>query len=166
MAGIDDPARLAALERLDLIEGRPWAGFDRYTAEAAEQLDAPVALVSLVDSQRQYFPSRHAEDEPFKSIAETPLSYSFCKHAVESHSPLVIDNTREEPLVAENPSIDEYGVLAYAGAPIITRDAQPLGTLCVMDHRPRTWTPEQVQLLIDLAAAVAAEIELRAEMRR
>jgi GAF domain-containing protein len=166
VGAIDDPARLAALERLELLEGRPWAGFDRYTDEAAKQLDAPVALVSLVDSERQFFPARHAEAEPFASLPETPLSYSFCKHAVERKAPLVIDNTREEPLVADNPSVDEYGVLAYAGAPIITSDDQALGTLCVMDHRPRTWTPEEVELLTDLAATVAREIELRAEMRR
>ncbi|MEA2448796.1 MAG: hypothetical protein QOG63_728 [Thermoleophilaceae bacterium] len=166
MGALDDPARLAALERLDLVEGKPYAGFDRYTAEAAKQLDAPIALVSLVDSRRQYFPSRHASAEPFTSLEETPLSYSFCKHAVERKAPLVINNAPEEPLVQDNPAIAEFDVIAYAGAPIITSDDQALGTLCVMDHRPREWTADQVELLTDLAAAVATEIELRAQMRR
>jgi GAF domain-containing protein len=166
MGALDDPARLAALERLDLIEGKPYAGFDRYTAEAAKQLEAPVALVSLVDSERQFFPSRYAEAEPFKSLTETPLSYSFCKHAIEGREPLVINNAEQEPLVSDNPAVEEFDVIAYAGAPIVTRDDQALGTLCVMDHRPREWTPEQVDLLTDLAAAVASEIELRAQMRR
>jgi GAF domain-containing protein len=166
VGALDDPARLAAFERLDLLEGKPYAGFDRYTAEAAKQLDAPVALVSLVDSERQFFPSRAAEAEPFKSLEETPLSYSFCKHAVERKAPLVINNAEQEPLVADNPAVEEFDVIAYAGAPIMTTDDQALGTLCVMDHRPRTWTPEEVELLSDLAAVVAREIELRAEMRR
>lgn len=166
MGAIDDPERLAALERLDLLEAKPGAGFDQYTALAAQELSAPVALVSLVDSRRQFFASRLADREPLTSVEETPLSYSFCKHAVEAQAPLVIDDAREHPLVHDNPSIKEFGIVAYAGAPIITRDEQALGTLCVMDRQPRRWTPEQVKLLTDLAAAVAAEIEQRAELRR
>ena len=166
MSGLDDPARLAAFERLDLLDGKPDAGFDRFTAEAAKLLDAPVALVSLVESHRQWFFARAAEREPFATLAETPLSYSFCRHAVAQKAPLVIGDTREEPLVADNPSVEEFDVLAYAGAPIITSDDQALGTLCVMDHRPREWTAEQIELLSDLAAVVAREIELRAKMRR
>ena len=166
MGALDDPARLAELERLDLLEGKPYAGFDRYTAEAARMLEAPVALVSLVTPERQMFPSRAATDEPFTTLEETPLSYSFCKHAVAKQAPLVIGDAREDPLVADNPAIEEFNVIAYCGAPIITRGEQALGTLCVMDHEPRHWTPEQVDLLSDLAAAVGSEIELRAQMRR
>ena len=166
MGPIDDPERLAALERLDLIEAKPGAGFDQYTALAAKELDAPVALVSLIDSRRQFFASRIADREPLSRLDETPLSYSFCRHAVESQVPLVIEDAREDPLVRDNPSISEFGIVAYAGAPIITSAEQALGTLCVMDRRPRRWTPEQVELLTDLAAAVAVEIEQRAVRRR
>ena len=165
MGAIDDPERLAALERLDLLEAKPGAGFDHYTALAAKELGAPVALVSLVDSRRQFFASRVADEEPLASTDETPLSYSFCKHVVERQEPLVIPDAREDPLVQDNPSITEFGIVAYAGAPIITRDQQALGTLCVMDRRPRQWTPQQLELLTDLAAAVAAEIEQRAARR-
>jgi GAF domain-containing protein len=166
MAALDDPARLAALERLDLLEGKPDSGFDRYTALAAKMLDAPVALVSLVDSSRQTFLSRRATYEPWISLAETPLSHSFCQHAVTSKAPLVISDARNHPLVSDNPAIEEYNLISYAGAPIITRDDQALGTLCVLDHEPRDWTPAQVEMLSDLAATVAREIELRARMRR
>jgi GAF domain-containing protein len=166
MASLDDPARLAALERLDLLDAKPGAGFDRYTKLAAEMLDAPVALVSLVEPDRQLFLSCHASEEPFKSLEETPLSHSFCKHSVAACAPLVISDAREEPLVSDNPAIGDFDVIAYAGAPIVTRDDQALGTLCVMDHEPRDWTPEQVGMLTDLAGAVATEIETRARMRR
>lgn len=165
MGAIDDPERLAALERLDLLEAKPGAGFDHYTELAAKELGTPVALVSLVDSQRQFFLSRIADREPLTSVDETPLSYSFCKHAVEAEAPLVIEDAREDPLVQENPSITEFGIVAYAGAPIFTSERLPLGTLCVMDRQPRRWTPEQVELLTDLAAAVAVEIEQRAKRR-
>jgi GAF domain-containing protein len=163
---LDDPARLAAFERLDLLDAKPGAGFDRYTQLAAEMLDAPVALVSLVESGRQLFLGRHASEEPFASIEETPLSHSFCKHAVAAKAPLVIGDARADPQVSDNPAIGDFNVIAYAGAPIITRDDQALGTLCVMDHEPREWTPEQVEMLTDLAGAVATEIETRARMRR
>jgi GAF domain-containing protein len=166
MGGLDDPARLAALERLDLLEGKPDAGFDRYTALAADMLDAPLALVSLVQSHRQVFLSRKVVDEKWAGIdAETPLSYSFCKHAVVKRAPLVIEDARVHPLVDDNPAVDELDIVAYAGAPIVTADDQALGTLCVVDDKPRQWTSQQVDTLADLAAAVGTEIELRAKMR-
>jgi GAF domain-containing protein len=166
MDELDDPQRLAAFERLDLLDAKPDAGFDRYTALAAELLNAPVALVSLVDSRHQAFLSRLSSDPKLEGVDETPLSYSFCQHAVRTKAPLVIGDARLDPLVSENPSIEEFGLVAYAGAPIMTRDEQALGTLCVLDHEPRKWTSEQVKTLTDLAGAVASEIELRAQMRR
>jgi GAF domain-containing protein len=165
VGALDDPERLAAMERLDVIDAKPDAGFDRYTALAADMLDAPIALISLVDSRRQMFLSNHSP-EPIASYDETPLSHSFCQHAVRASAPLVIPDAREDPLVRENPAIEDFGVIAYAGAPIMTRDEQTLGTLCVMDRQPRQWTDDQVTMLSDLAAAVASEIELRAQMRR
>src|SRR5690242_7343944 len=158
MTALDDPERLAELERLDLIEAKPDAGFKRYTDLATEMLDAPVALVSLVDSQRQAFLSKHVPDGPLKHVDETPLSYSFCQHAVRAKAPLIIPDAREDPLVRDNRAIDEFGYVSYAGAPILTRHEQCLGTLCVLDDEPRAWTPEQVDLLKDLAAAVGSEI--------
>jgi len=167
MAELDDPERLAALERLDLLDAKPDAGFDRYTRLAAEMLAAPLALVSLVDSRRQAFLSKQtAPGSALDGVDETPLSYSFCQHAVRAKAPLVIPDAREHELVRDNPAIDEFGYVSYAGAPIMTRDHQALGTLCVLDQKPRDWTPEQVELLKDLAAAVGSEIELRAQMRR
>jgi len=162
---IDDPARLAALERLDLLDPTPDAEFDRYTALAARMLNAPVALVSMVDAQRQVFKSRRGLDEPWASSGETPLSHSFFQHAVEARSPLVISDAREHPLLRDNPAIDDLGAIAYAGAPIITAEGHALGTLCVIDHVPRNWTHDQIEMLSDLAAAVVTAIELRAATR-
>src|SRR4051794_31407861 len=124
MAGLDDPERLAAFERLDLLDAKPDAGFDRYTELAAEMLSAPVALVSLVDSRRQAFLSKQAPAGPLAEVDETPLSYSFCKHAVRAKAPLVISDAREDDLVRDNPAIDAFGYVSYAGAPIMTRDEQ------------------------------------------
>jgi hypothetical protein len=162
---LDDPGRLAALERLDLLDPVPETEFDRYTALAAKMLDAPVALVSLVDAQQQVFKSRRGLDEPWASSGVTPLSHSFCQHAVEARTSLVISDAREHPLLRDNLAIEDLRVVAYAGAPLITPEGHALGTLCVIDHVPRNWTHDQVEMLTDLAAAVVTAIELRALTR-
>jgi hypothetical protein len=162
---LDDPARLAALERLDLLDPAPEAEFDRYTSLASKMLDAPIALVSLVDSQRQVLKSRRGLDEPWASSGEMPLSHSYCQHAVETRTPLVVSDAREHPLLRDNLAIGDLRAIAYAGAPIITSEGHALGTLCVIDHVPRNWTHDQVAMLSDLAGAVATAIELRAVTR-
>jgi hypothetical protein len=162
---LDDPARLAALERLDLLDPAPEAEFDRYTSLASKMLDAPVALVSLVDSDHQVLKSRRGLDEPWASSGEMPLSHSYCQHTVETRSPLVVSDAREHPLLRDNLAIDDLRAIAYVGAPIITPDGHALGTLCVIDHVPRNWTHDQVAMLSDLAGAVATAIELRAVTR-
>jgi GAF domain-containing protein len=161
-SALHDPARLAALERLDLLDPAPVAEFDRYTALASKMLDAPVALVSLVDSERQVLKSRRGLGEPWASSGEMPLSHSYCQHTLQTRSPLVVSDAREHPLLRDNLAVGDLGAIAYAGAPIITPEGHALGTLCVIDHVPRNWTHDQVDMLSDLAAAVATAIELRA----
>ena len=121
-------------------------------------LNAPVALVSLVDADRQFFKSCLGLPEPWASQRGTPLSHSFCQHAVASREPLIVDDSREHELLRDNPAIRDIGVIAYAGIPLIDADGHALGTLCVIDSRPRHWTTDQVQLLSDLAASVVTEI--------
>lgn len=166
LAPITDPSRLAALERLDLLDSVQEPELDRYTALASKMLDAPVALISLVDHDRQIFKSRRGLAEPWATRGETPLSHSFCQYAVAAREPLVISDAREHPLVRDNLAIRDLDVIAYAGAPIITRDGHALGSLCVIDSKPRHWTGDQVEILTGLASAVASEIELRAVRRQ
>ena len=134
--------------------------FDRLARIAAQVLNAPVALVSLVDADRQFFKSCLGLPEPWASQRQTPLSHSFCQHAVASREPLLVDDSREHELLRDNPAIRDIGVIAYAGIPLIDADGHALGTLCVIDSRPRHWTTHQVQLLSDLAASVVTEITL------
>lgn len=165
LGAITNPSRLAALERLDLLDATSEPELDRYTELASKMLDAPVALVSLVDADRQIFKSRRGLAEPWATRGETPLSHSFCQYAVTARAPLVISDAREHPLVRDNLAIRDLDVIAYAGAPIITRDGHALGSLCVIDNKPRHWTGDQIEILTGLAAAVASEIELRAARR-
>ena len=139
--------------------------FDRLTRLAARILDTPVALVSLVDEDRQFFKSCVGLPMPWALQRETSLSHSFCQHAVTSGEPLVIEDAREHPLVRDNLAIPDLGVVAYAGIPLITPDGHPLGSFCVIDAKPRAWTAQEIDILKDLAASVMTEIELRAVAR-
>ena len=134
--------------------------FDRLARLASHVLHAPVALVSLVASDRQFFMSCLGLPEPWASRRGSPLSHSFCQHAVASREPLLVDDAREHPLLRDNLAIRDMGVIAYAGIPLIDSDGHALGTLCVIDSQPRHWTTHQVQLLSDIAASVVTEISL------
>jgi GAF domain-containing protein len=159
-AAVRDPERLRALRATGLLDSAPDPGFDRHVRLAAEVLNAPVALVSLVDQDRQFFKSCLGVAEPWASERQTPLSHSFCQHTIAQREPLVVDDAREHPVLRDNPAIADMGAVAYAGIPLITAGGQALGTLCVIDSRPRQWSTHQVELLADLAASVVSEIAL------
>jgi PAS domain S-box-containing protein len=160
---IHKPARLAALRQLGLLDTPAGPAFDRLTSLAARVLHAPVALVSLVDEERQFFKSAIGLAEPWATRRETPLSHSFCQYVVESGEPLIIANAREHPLLRDSLAISELGVVAYAGMPLITAAGQRLGSFCVIDNVPRAWTEAEIDILRDLSASVITEIELLAD---
>jgi len=157
LAAVKDPARLDAVRALD---GIPAAAFDRLTAVAARVLNAPIATVTLVESDRQVWKSQVGVAEPWASAGGTPLSHSVCQHAVANRVPLVVSDAREHPVLRGNKAVDDLGVIGYLGVPLISGEGHALGTLCVIDNgSPRHWTPDQVELLEDLGAAVLMIIE-------
>jgi hypothetical protein len=156
--GVDDPARLAAVRATGLLDAPVQPALDRLAGLAARILNAPVALVSLVDRDRQVYVGCIGLEEPWASRRETPLSHSLCQHAVATREPLVLSDVREHPGLRENLAVRDLDAIAYAGIPLITEDGHVLGTLCAIDHRPRTWTTDQIDVLRDLAAAVVTEI--------
>jgi GAF domain-containing protein len=159
-AAVNDSARLDALRATGLLDSDITPSFDRIARLAAHVLNAPVALVSLVDADRQFFKSCLGLPEPWASERQSPLTHSFCQHAVASREPLLVDDAREHQRLRDNLAIRDMGVIAYAGIPLIDPGGHALGTLCVMDSQPRHWTTHQVQLLSDLAASVITEITL------
>jgi GAF domain-containing protein len=159
-AAVNDSARLDALRATGLLDSDITPSFDRIARLAAHVLNAPVALVSLVDADRQFFKSCLGLPEPWASERQSPLTHSFCQHAVASREPLLVDDAREHQFLRDNLAIRDMGVIAYAGIPLIDSGGHALGTLCVMDSQPRHWTTHQVQLLSDLAASVITEITL------
>jgi hypothetical protein len=156
---VADPERLAAVERTGLLDSEPDPRFDGLARVAAHALHAPVALVSLVDRDRQFFKSCIGLPEPWASQRGTPLSLSFCQHAIAARRPLIVDDAREHPTLRDNLAIREMDIIAYAGIPLIGEDGQAIGTLCVIDHRPRQWHADETALLEEVASAVVAQIE-------
>jgi signal transduction histidine kinase len=163
---LGDAERLSALRRTALLDTPAEEAFDRLTRLASRVLRAPVALVSLVDRDRQFFKSCVGLPEPWATHRQTPMSHSFCQHAVVTARPLIIDDARSHPLVKENLAIPDLDVIAYAGIPLITAEGAALGSFCVIDHVPRHWTEEEIAILKDLAGSVVSEIELRTALHR
>ena len=146
--------RLGSLHSLGILDTPPEERFDRITRLAMLAIDVPIALVSLVDADRQWFKSCYGLD-----VNETGRDVSFCGHAILSDDPLVVEDAFEDERFADNPLVTgEPNVRFYAGFPLRDRDGHKLGTLCVIDRVPRRLTPDQRQLMAELASM--AEIEL------
>ena len=155
---------MAALRDLGLLDTPGEEAFDRPTRLASDLLGVPVSLVSLVDADRQFVKSQQGLDGVWAIARQTPLTHSFCQHAMATKQPLVISDAREHPLVSTNPAILDLGVVAYAGMPLVLDDGHAVGALCPIDHQPREWTNTDLRILKDLAAAVTGMFDLRAEL--
>ena len=156
--------RLAALRDLRTLDTRPNEAFDRITALAAELFGTPIAFVSLVDAERQWFKSRHGLE-----VESTPREWAFCAHAVElkQNAVMVVEDARLDPRFAANPLVTGHpDIRFYAGAVLTTREGENVGTLCVIDNQPRP-RPSDVDLarLELLARIVMDEFELERATR-
>ena len=158
--------RVQALYETDLLDTLPERGFDNLTKLASKLLDAPVSLVSLVDTDRQFFKSSLGLAEPWATQRQTPLSHSFCQYVVANNQPFIVEDARENSLVCDNLAVPDLGVVAYIGIPLVTPDNYVLGSLCVIDNRPRTWSEEDLETLTDIAELVMTEIELRQQLNK
>ncbi len=153
----DDELRLADLCALDLLDSAPEARFDRITQAAQRLFGVPIALVSLVDRNRQWFKSRAGLD-----ATETPRNISFCGHAIHNDHALVIPDAMADARFADNPLVTgELQLRFYAGMPLKSRNGRALGTLCLIDRRPRTLCGDELKLLADLGAWAERELNLR-----
>jgi len=153
----NEAERLRELAEYRLLDTEPEPAFDALTKLAAHVADTPIALVSIVDADRQWFKSRCGLD-----ATETPRDVSFCGHVVESEEALVVNDAFEDDRFADNPLVTGGPhVRFYSGTPLRTKAGFVLGTLCVIDSDARTLTDEQHQMLGLLAEQVSAQLELR-----
>jgi len=158
---IRDPARLEALRRTALLDTPAEESFDRITRLTSRALRASVTLLSLVDAERQFFKSSVGLPRPWASRREIPVSHSLCQHVVLTGTELRVEDSRSDPRFEGHPAA-QHGVIAYAGVPLSSLDGHVLGTLCAIEHGPRRWNEEELQVLRDAAALVMGEIALRA----
>jgi GAF domain-containing protein len=149
--------RLKVLWQYDVLDTVPEEVFDDLTELAARICEAPVALISLVDEDRQWFKSKIG-----LTVNETSRDVSFCAHAIKQEDLFIIPDATKDVRFANNPLvISDPKIRFYAGAPLITPDGHALGTLCVIDKVPRELRPEQKQALRVLSRHVMTQLELR-----
>jgi len=149
--------RLAALRSYGVIDDACCERFNSLTRIAARITGSPIALVSLIEGDRQWFKSRQGLD-----ITETPRSASFCAHTIlQPAGALVVPDARQDPRFADNPMVIAAPHLAaYAGVALVNADGYPLGALCVLDRQPHAYGADEIDMLRELAQAVVTSLEL------
>ena len=153
-----EASRLAALDRLGLLDTGPEPAFEALVAAAAEHFGVPIAAVSLVDADRQWFKARRGLE-----VTETPRAVAFCNLTIRGEGAFVVPDASQDPRFADNPLVTGApGIRFYAGAPVRAPDGSRIGSLCVIDRAARPGlSDEDRQALERLAAGVSAAIARR-----
>jgi predicted PurR-regulated permease PerM len=158
----DEEERLAALAALNLLDTEAEPVFDRITAKLARVLEVPIVLISLIDRDRQFFKSQTGLPEELAKARQTARNISVCGHVVAKNQVMVIEDLARDRRFANNPLLKEHGIRFYAGVPLLAPNGQPIGSLCLMDMKPRQLTDREKRLLQEYAGEVMEEIAKRA----
>lgn len=154
---LDEPGRLAALYRYDILDTPDEAAFDRITALVKTILKVPICAVSLIDADRQWLKSCVG-----LGGRETSRDVAFCTHTIQAREPLLVTDATRDPRFADNPFVkDQPFIRSYLGIPLSTPDGYNVGSLCAIDVTPREYGADQVEVLKSFAALVVDELELR-----
>ena len=155
---VADPRRVAAVRRLVPLYRPPSDRFDRLTRLAAHLLGAPISLLTLVDSDREFFVSSFGLDDRARLDRDNPIENSLCQQVVASGRPLIVADFSADPDLKNHPAATALGIQAYAAMPLVTADRWAVGTLSVIDFVPRDWTDDQLANLDMLACICMDEI--------
>lgn len=154
--------RINALLRYQILDTPPEGAFDRITALMSQLLDVPIAIASLVDTDRVWFKSHHGVD-----VCEITRAPGLCSSAILSNSPYILSDARLDPRSLTHPLVTgEFGLQFYAAVPLKTHDNYNLGALCCIDFRPRALTQKQIDIMESLAQVIMDQMELRLAARR
>lgn len=158
----NEAARMMAVRRYDILDTPPDGAFDRTTAIASRLFNVPIAIISIVDSDRIWFKSHHGVD-----VGQIDRGPGLCASAILQSDPFILLDAKTDPRSLANPLVaSDFGLRFYVGVPLQTSDGFNLGTLCVIDKEPRTVSQDQIENLKDLAATVMDQMELRLAARR
>ncbi len=157
---LNDPKRLAAVKALGLLDTLPTPGFDRITRLGAGVLNVPATFISLVEDHRDFYLSHCGFGEPLASERQL-TGQTFCQFTIQGERPLIIPDTRADPVYAKVPTVESLGVAVYLGVPLMILSGEVIGAFCAIDFVPRAWNESQVHTATDLASLVVSEIELR-----
>jgi len=160
----DEEERLAALAELNLLDTEAEPVFDRITVKLARVFEVPIALISLIDRDRQFFKSQTGLPEDLAKARQTARNVSVCGHVVAKNQVIVIEDLARDRRFANNPLLKEHGIRFYAGVPLLAPNGQPIGALCLMDLKPRQLTDREKRLLLEYASEVMEEIAKRAPL--
>jgi predicted PurR-regulated permease PerM len=157
----DEGKRLAALEELNILDTLPEPVFDRITAKLTRVFDVPIALITFIDRERQWFKSGAGLPEDLLQARCASRAHSVCGHVIAHNEVLVIEDLARDRRFANNPLLKEHGLRFYAGAPLRIDD-QPVGSVCILDIKPRLMTEREKRLLEITAEDVIDELKRRA----
>ena len=160
---VHDPERLMAIAGLGLKNPEVDEILQQTVEEAADRLNLPIGLVSIVMDSAQVFAAQRGLEGWIKEANGTPVEWSFCANSVASGEPFVVENAETHPLVKENPLVTLDGIRCYAGLPLVTRDGHVLGNLCVLGTEARSFSEADLELLRGLARRAMDRIESRTQ---
>ncbi len=153
----DEELRLKDLASYQILDTHPEDDFDGLIEIAAKICDCPISLISLVTDDKQWFKAKRGLEEK-----ETPREISFCAHAILSNNVMSVEDARTDPRFSDNPLVTgKVNIQFYAGVPIVSPSGHNLGTICVLDNKPRKLTVEQEKLLKILSAQITKLLDLR-----
>ena len=158
--------RLQALEDLDVLDAPSPRSLQMLVDLANKFLGTPVALISIVTPERQFFLASSGLSEPWSICRETPLTHSFCQHVVKRNEPLIITDAENHQLVKDNLAISDLGVQAYLGVPIVLPDGNVIGSFCAIDDCQHAWTQDDLETIEKLVELTVVELTVKKEARK
>lgn len=156
--------RIEALQSTGLYGSAPEEAFTRLNRLATKLLKAPISIFSLIGDKSQFFKSAEGFDITPENN-EVPIDVSVCMYSLQG-KPLKIEDTIGHPLFSDNPAVKALNIVGYLGIPVVTKEGHPIGAVCVIDHKKRQWSDEDISILEEITSSFLSEIELRQAINR